>query len=154
MTPLLRVFALLAAGPLLPSCTSALARSHAEKPHLFEGTPREQVIAELGKPLKSSSYPQPLRVRDLPERAGKPKMHQGPAYKLAAHKDEFIVRGWYGGGWTKMDTLSIASASTLFLLEPFTSSAALAERSRLSAEKHHVRVWYGPDYRLVHSEWD
>lgn len=140
--------------PLLPSCTAALAQSHAEKPNLFEGTPREQVIAQLGKPVKSSSYPKPLRVRDLPEQAGRPKMNHGPAYKLAAHKDEFIVRGWYGGGWSKMDSLSVASGSTLFLLEPFTSSAALVERSRLSAEEHHVSVWYGTDYRLVHSEWN
>jgi hypothetical protein len=150
----LRLLALLTAIPLLPSCTAALAQSHAEKPNLFEGTPREQVIAQLGKPVKSSSYPKPLRVRDLPDFAGKPRMNHGPAYKLAAHKDEFEVRGWYGGSWTKMDSLSVASGSTLFLLEPFTSSAALVERSRLSSEKHHVTVWYGSDYRLVHSDWN
>ncbi|WP_035606741.1 hypothetical protein [Haloferula sp. BvORR071] len=150
----LRYLAALALLPLIPSCTVALAKSHAEKPNLFAGTPREQVIAKLGKPVKSSSYPKPLRIRDLPERAGKPKMHQGPAYKIAAHKDEFLVRGWYGGGWTKMDSLSVSSASTGFLLEPLTSTAALAERSRLASQQHKVRAWYGPDYRLVYSEWD
>jgi hypothetical protein len=150
----LRFLVLLAAVPLLPSCTMALAKTNSERPGFEEGTPREEVRAKLGQPVKSSSYPEPLRVRDLPELAGRPRMNHGPAYKLAAHKDEFVVRGWYGGGWSKIDTLSMTSASTLFLLEPLTASAALVERSRLASQQHHVTVWYGPGYRFVHSEWD
>jgi len=128
----------------------AIAKGGKERPYFSDSATREQVIAKLGKPVRTEVFPKPVPLRRAPGMGNGVK--DATDEKLVSQRDMFELRGWYKRGMTEADVVAIRSASTLWLLEPFMTVAALGEVARESKEPIPVTVYYSPGGQVVYTK--